>query len=66
MHTLKSLRSLKNMTQEEAAKTIGVSVDTWRNWERHKSYPSVPQIQKIERSFNVSYNDIIFLPKVTV
>ena len=54
------------MTQEEAAKTIGVSVDTWRNWERHKSYPSVPQIQKIERSFNVSYNDIIFLPKVTV
>lgn len=62
MHTLKSLRGLMNMTQEDAAKVVGVSVDTWRNWERHKSYPSVPQIKKIERGFNISYNDIIFLP----
>jgi putative transcriptional regulator len=61
MHTLKSLRGLKDMTQEEAAIAIGVSVDTWRNWELKKTYPNVPQIIKIEEVFQVRYSNIIFL-----
>lgn len=62
MHTLKSLRGLRDMTQEDAAKAVGVSVETWRNWEQRKTYPSVPQIAKIEKVFDIRYSDIIFLP----
>lgn len=61
MHTLRSLRGLKEMTQEEAAEAVGVSVDTWRNWEMRRTYPDVPKIKKIEEVFGISYNDIIFL-----
>ncbi|WP_270630952.1 helix-turn-helix transcriptional regulator [Limosilactobacillus mucosae] len=61
--TLKALRANKGMTQEEAAKAIGVSQYTWQNYERGKTFPDVPTIKKIEKSFNVAYNDIIFLTK---
>lgn len=66
MHTLKSLRVLNNMTQEDAAEAIGISVDTWRSWELRKTYPNVPQIAKIEAVFKIRYCDIIFLPNNTV
>lgn len=61
--TLKALRANKGMTQEEAAKAIGVSHYTWQNYERGKTFPDVPTIEKIEKKFNVTYNDIIFLTK---
>lgn len=59
--TLKAIRVNKNMTQEEAAKAIGVSEYTWSNYERGKSFPNVPTIKAIEKAFNVKYSDIIFL-----
>ena len=40
--TLKTAREMKRYTQEEAAKRIGVSVDTLGNYERGKSYPDIP------------------------
>lgn len=61
--TLKSARVNKNLTQVEAAKLIGVTVDTLSNYERGKSYPDVPIIQRMEEVYGVSYSDIIFLPK---
>lgn len=61
--TLKSARVNRNLTQVEAAKLIGVTVDTLSNYERGKSYPDVPIIQRIEEVYGVSYSDIIFLPK---
>lgn len=61
--TLKSARVNKNLTQVEAAKLIGITVDTLSNYERGKSYPDVPVIQKIEEVYGVSYSDLIFLPK---
>lgn len=42
--TLKALRVNKNLTQEEAAKAIGVSKYTWANYEVGKTYPDVPTI----------------------
>nr|DAO15794.1 MAG TPA: hypothetical protein [Caudoviricetes sp.] len=30
---------------------------------RGKTFPDVPTIEKIEKKFNVTYNDIIFLTK---
>ncbi|WP_288839279.1 helix-turn-helix transcriptional regulator [uncultured Megasphaera sp.] len=61
MFTLKALRANKNWSQKEAAKAVGVSLDTWSNWERGKSFPDVPKICKIEKVFNTRYNEIIFL-----
>lgn len=64
--TLKSARVNKGLTQAQAAVLIGVTVDTLSNYERGKSYPDVPVIQKMEKVYGVSYSDLIFLPKITV
>ncbi|MDN0046564.1 helix-turn-helix transcriptional regulator [Megasphaera hexanoica] len=60
MFTLKALRANKNWTQKEAAEAVGVSLETWANWERGKSFPDVPKIRKIEKVFKVRYNELIF------
>lgn len=64
--TLKAIRANANLTQEEAAKRIGVSERTWANYEVGKTFPDVPTIKAIEKVFNVKYDDIIFLPDITV
>lgn len=60
--TLKTARELKGYTQEKAAKLIGISVDTLGNYERGKSYPDIPVLRKIEEVYEVSYEQLIFLP----
>lgn len=60
--TLKMAREIRGYTQEEAAKLIGISVDTLGNYERGKSYPDVPILRKIESIYGVAYDHIIFLP----
>lgn len=64
--TLKALRAQRNLTQTEAGKLIGVNTDTWARYENHKTYPDVPTIKRIEKAFDVSYDDIIFLPNNTI
>lgn len=64
--TLKVLRASFDLSQKQSAKLVGVSEDTWRSWEQAKTFPDVPKIKKIEQVFNVNYDDIVFLPKVTV
>jgi transcriptional regulator with XRE-family HTH domain len=58
--TLKAIRVNKNMTQEEAAKLLGISVDTLGNYERGATFPDVPVIKKIEEVYETNYNDINF------
>lgn len=60
--TLKALRINLGLDQITAAKEIGVTPETLSNWERAKSFPTVPQITKIEKLYGVSYADINFLP----
>ena len=60
--TLKTARELKGLKQSEAAKLIGVSVDTLGNYERGKSYPDIPILRKIEEVYQIPYDRIIFLP----
>ena len=50
------------MTQAEAAKALGVSVDTLGNYENGKSYPDVRILKKIEEVYDVEYDSLIFLP----
>lgn len=62
MMTLKALRVNAGYTQIEAAKVLGVTPETLSNWERAKSFPTVPQIKEIEKLYSTSYADIQFLP----
>lgn len=61
-HSLKNIRELRKLTQEEAASKIGISKDTLSNYERGKSYPDIPILRRIEKTYGVKYNQIIFLP----
>ncbi|MCO4348503.1 helix-turn-helix transcriptional regulator [Staphylococcus agnetis] len=60
-YTLKMLRAKYDLTQAQAGAKVGFSADVWHNWEKAKTFPNIPQLQKIEKEFNVTYNDIIFL-----
>ncbi len=60
--TLRTAREMRKLTQEEAAKRIGVSTDTLGNYERGKSYPDIPVLRKIEDAYGVPYERLIFLP----
>jgi DNA-binding XRE family transcriptional regulator len=64
--SLKAARINANLGQKEAASEIGVSPETLANWEKGKSYPNVPQITRIEEVYGLKYDDIIFLPTVSV
>lgn len=59
-YTLKAIRVNNNETQEQSAKAIGVSVETWQNYEKGNTFPDVPIINKIIEHFNVSYDSINF------
>lgn len=39
--TLRALRVMKNLTQKEAAEKVGVSTETWANYEKFKTFPDV-------------------------
>ena len=60
--TLRALRVNCGLDQRTAAKEIGVTPETLGSWERGKSFPTVPQITKIENLYGVNYADINFLP----
>ncbi len=61
--TLKALRINNNLTQREAAKSIGISRSTLKKYEDYESFPTVKNIQKIQKLYNVHYDDILFLPQ---
>ena len=52
--TLKAARVNKGLTQNEAAKRIGITVDTLANYEKGKTYPDVPVLKRIEAVYGVS------------
>ena len=56
-------RKLK-ISQQEAAKLLGVSKDTLSNYERGVSFPDVPIINNIEKIYGIKYDQIIFLTAI--
>lgn len=64
--TLKALRINTGLSQETAAKKLGIAPSTLSKWENAKSFPNAIEIGEIEQLYNTSYNDIIFLPNNTV
>ena len=59
-YTLKMLRAKFDLTQKQAAEKVGVSEATWSNWEASKTFPDAMKIKRIEKEFNISYDNIIF------
>lgn len=60
--SLKMARSINKLTQEEAAKALGIAEDTLANYEKGKTYPDIPMLRKIEALYGVHYEQLIFLP----
>lgn len=59
-YSLKAIRINKGETQEQAAKGIGISVETLANYERGITYPDIPVLKRIEEHYGTNYNDIDF------
>jgi putative transcriptional regulator len=60
-NTIKIERAIKNITQEDLAKTIGVSRQTINAMEAGKYVPSTVLALKIARYFNKKIEDIFEL-----
>ena len=62
--SLRAARVNAGLTQEQAAKAIGVSPNTVSRWELGISAPHYKHLSKICKVYGLkSYDDIIFLPK---
>ena len=53
------LRKTKSITQEEFAKSVGVSRQAVYKWESGQSYPEVMALLKIKELFGVSIDDLL-------
>ena len=58
--SLKAARINADLTLEEAAVKIGVSVSTIKNWEVKKTFPDQPKIEKICEAYAVPYDMLKF------
>jgi DNA-binding transcriptional regulator YiaG len=59
-YTLTQLRAGKHWSQGKAANALGISLSTWRKWEKQESFPTQPNVEKILNQFDVKYEDVIF------
>lgn len=59
--TLKELRARKDKTQEEVAKDLGISVQTYNAWEKDISNVAISKVMAVANYFGVMVGDI-FLP----
>lgn len=57
---IEAARVNKQLTQEQAAKLIGISKDSLCNYERGKSSPNVKVAQKMAQVYGVKLDDLIF------
>ena len=64
--TMIAARKMAGLTQQEMAQACGVSVGTVTRWEKGLKEPTISQAKKIGEVCGVHYDDIIFLPKVTI
>lgn len=65
-NNLKVQRAIKNLTQAELAKRVGVSRQTINAIESQNYVPSTKLALKISKEFNVTVNDIFTLEEPNV
>lgn len=56
---IKRLRQENNMTQEELAKLLCVSMQSVSRWENKLNYPDIILLPKISKIFNVSVDYLL-------
>lgn len=59
--SLKELRARKNVTQEQAAKDLGISVQTYNAWEKDISNVGISKVLKVAKYYGVDLKNI-FIP----
>ena len=64
--TLIAARKMAGLTQRELAHVCGVSEGTVSRWEKGIKDPTISQAKKIGEVCGVHYDDIIFLPQITI
>lgn len=57
-YTLKELRARKNETQEQTAKELGISVQTYNAWEKSISNVAVSKVNAVAKHFGVKITQI--------
>lgn len=60
--TLSAARVNAGYSQKEAAKLLNISNKTLCNWEKGKTFPDQPMIEKICDLYGVTYDMINFAP----
>lgn len=61
--TMKAARINAGYKQTEAAEKLGVSPNTYLNWENGKTIPTVDRAYEICKLFDLPIDSIIFLQK---
>ena len=64
--TLIAARNMAGLTQRDLARACGVSEGTVSRWEKGLKDPTITQARKIGEVCGIHYDDIIFLPKITI
>lgn len=64
--TLPVARKIAGLTQKDLGEKVGVSESTVYKWEKGIAEPTVTQAKMIAAAVGLDYDDIIFLPLVTV
>lgn len=59
--SLRALRINANLSTRETADKLGISIDTWRNYECGKQYPRVNVALQAAELFGCSLDSIDFL-----
>lgn len=59
--TIKAARINAGLEQKEAAKRIGVTVQTLLNWEKGRTAPTIDLAIKMCEVYGVNLDDLIFL-----
>lgn len=57
-YSIKELRARKNITQAEAAREIGISVQTYNAWEKDISKVAIGKVKAIADFFGVTIGEI--------
>lgn len=58
--TMKAARTNADLTLDDAANALNISVQTLINWEKGRSEPVISQAYKLATLYGADINDIIF------
>jgi transcriptional regulator with XRE-family HTH domain len=56
---LKELRLARNLTQEQLAELIGISIKAYRNYESGKTVPRIPVIRKLVIALETTADELL-------